>query len=372
MAPALPRPYSGPSLAFQVPALADLYVTAKADLASAITRQDAVRFEGVAVGVGIYTAQDGSRIAIEPSHLPLIADRIAGVQIRDLHDERVRATVGVVRGARVHGEDVLFEGEVALQPHATIVRRFPETIAFSVGFRFRREDLVFDGSGVAPLPLDFTIDHLAIVGQGQDPDARLTRLLNQAAAHPNQGMDPMENTRELDRLRHERDQALQTAEKAKADLAVAKADLGKTTDQLERTKLDLEQAREAAEQLRTEATESGEAVAAAEGAAEAARLELAQAKSHFAASIIKLELRAGNDVDLDQRRDDLLTMDLGQLDKLRLDLAEKAAEAAEPAAEPATRPAQPASRAGAKPQALDLEALSIEDTLRLGLVKGAI
>lgn len=356
-----------------MPAFADLYIPTRTDLTLAAVLDSSVRFEGVAVGTGIYVAQEGEHIAITRDHLSLIAERIAGVQIRDLHDERVRATVGAVRDARVAGDDVRFVGEVALQPHATIIRRFPETIAFSVGFRFRREDLVFDERGVAPLPLDFTIDHLAIVGQGQDPDARLTRLLNEAAGQTQRLETTTMENQELDRLRTERDQALASADKAKADLAVAKADLKQANDRITSAHTKADELRRDAENTRLELEAIKEAAEEADRKVGAAELELGRAKSHFANTIIKLELKTDKDVDIDARRDHLLALGIGELDKLRLELAAQAAEARspDPPSEPATRAGEP-RRPDAPRDALDLSQLSLEDTLRLGLLKGVL
>lgn len=71
------------------------------------------------------------------------------MQICDRHEGRVPATVGPVTAARVEDAEVVFEGKIALEPHATIVPRFPESIRFSVGFRLSRDDL---GSPIGGYP----------------------------------------------------------------------------------------------------------------------------------------------------------------------------------------------------------------------------
>lgn len=326
---------------------------------------EAVRFEAVAISPGVYAAQGELEIRVTEEHLPLVAERLVDAQIRDLHEERIQATVGAVTGARVEAAAVVFEGEIALDPHATIVRRFPESIRFSVGFRFSAEDLTPDPDGVAELPADFIIDHIALVGKGQDPDARLTKLLNRAQ----RGLDDRDGTtvdeQTIAELRRQRDDALEAEKQARADLA-------KTESRLETTKDKLDQAEQAKHEAETEAEQ-------AQADAEAARLELERAKAGFATSILKLELKAGEDVDLHQRQQELLEMELSELDELRLELAEQAAdqrEAAEdegPTSKPTGTPSTgtgSGTRAGAVAErTMDLEELSLEDTIRLGLVK---
>lgn len=100
--------------------------------------------------------------------------------------------------------------------------------------------------------------------------------------------------------------------------------------------------------------------------AEAARLELGQAKNRLAAEVMKLELGQGKDFDLDQRKKELTGLELAALDKLRGELRLAAAEDDEP------EPATVADRAAPKEEALDLESLSLSDTLRLALRQGAL
>lgn len=318
------------------------------------------RFEGIAVGTGVYTAVGGTRVRITPGRLDAIAAKLPNTQIRDLHEEAIGATVGAVREAHVHGEDVVFVGEVGLEPHASIVRRFPETIAFSIGLRFSASDLVPGPDGIADLPDDFLVDHLAIVAEGQDPDARLTRLLNRAHARSSQeGTTVDKDTAE--ELRRQRDQALEAEKQARADLAKAETRLENTNEKLETADRARQEAEDAAQQARTEA--------------EAANLLLQRGKAGFATTIMKLELRAGKDVDLHQRQEELLAMDLSDLDELRLELAQAAVarqtEESNHPEGPATQPGTP-SQSPSPPKRLDLDEMSMEDTLRLGLVKGVL
>ncbi len=327
------------------------------ELAHQATVQQPVRFEGVAVGTGVYTAQGGLQVRITKRHLPLIADRLVEAQIRDLHEERIEATVGVVTDTDVVGDDVRFTGEVALEPHATIIRRFPGSIRFSVGFRFSAEHLDIGADGVADLPTDFVIDHIALVGRGQDPDARLTKLLNRATAGLGRDGTTMDKDTATE-LRRQRDQALEAEKQARADLAKAETRLENTTEKLDAATEAKEEAEHAAEQAVTRA--------------DAARLDLERAKAGFATTIMNLELQAGQDIDLHKRQTELLGMDLGELDQLRLELAEAAVERRAEAEEdkgPATQPGSPEAEDQVDPATMDLEALSVQDTLRLGLVK---
>lgn len=327
--------------------------------------EDAVLFEGIAVSPGTYTANQGLQIHITEEVLPLIAERLAGVQIRDLHEERVVATVGAVQQAWVENQHVAFEGAVGIEPHASIVRRFPETIRFSVGFRFTRDDLEVNEENVAPLPESFFIDHLALVGQGQDPSARLIELLNQAHTGHDERDGITVDKDTLAELRRQRDDALEAEKQARADLAKAESRLETTNE-----KLDL------AEQTQHEAETNAEK---AQADADAARLELERAKATFATSILKLELKAGEDIDLHERQQDLLDMELSELDELRLELAEDLAERLELDDEseegPATgadAPANPHAANGDGTAKVELSELSLKDTVKLGLMREAL
>lgn len=365
-----------------------------------------VAFEGIAVGPGVYVDAADRRIRVRPEHLPLVAERVKGVFLRDLHREDLAASVGVVAGARVEGEEVRFTGDVRLAPYVELLRNFWRHIRFSLGFRYDPAKLVLADDGTYDLPTDFVVDHLALVPQGQYPNARLVRLLNQArglqlsspvgSAAPSSDeperavvsevrslppprpgtpaettrvpaappplstppgrTEPMpDETKELDELRLQRDEALKPAEKDRNDL----------------------------ERMRAEhARELGKARADLEAAAklgDAARLELAQAKNRFAAEVMKLELGAGKDFDLDQRKKELTGLELGALDRLRGELRLAAAEAAEEAREevaiagPATYADRPAPAAAApKRGSMDLDRLGFLDTLRLAAEQGAL
>lgn len=317
---------------------------------------DRVLFDGIAVGAGTFTDVAGRRIRITREHLALIAQRLAGVFIRDLHREEIGATVGVVDAGRVDGAEVHFTGDVRVRPFTDVVRAFWDRIRLSLGFRYDPARLAPNGDGTYDLPSDFVVDHLAVVARGQFPNARLTRLLNEwrgegdSPQNPEpEGRDPVPDpdpqTQELDRLRAQRDEAAKTADKAKADFEDARSQLAKARADLE----------------------------AANRTAAAARLELQQAKSRVAADVMKLELAAGKDFDLDERRTALAAMELAALDRLRGELR----AAADEAAEAANTPAAPASRPGGAAQAqaaggLDLEKLSLTDTLRLAFREGVM
>jgi hypothetical protein len=105
---------------------------------------------------------------------------MAGVFLRDLHREDLAASVGVVTAARVEGQEVRFTGDVRLAPYVDIVREFWPHVRFSLGFRYDPAQLKANGDGTFDLPDSFLVDHLALVPQGQYPNARLVRLLNQA------------------------------------------------------------------------------------------------------------------------------------------------------------------------------------------------
>lgn len=325
-----------------------------------------VRFEGIAVGVGVFTDTAGRQVRVTERHLPLVAERLAGVFIRDLHREDMRATVGVVDGADVQGSEVHFRAEVRVQPFVDVVRAFWERLRFSLGFRYDAARLQPNGDGTYDLPEDFVLDHLAVVPRGQFEGARVLQLLNElrqhGAAHAHQDgmLEPHEpagatmDAKEAEQLRAQRDEALKAAEAARAELAESKLSLQRDLDQ---ARADLGKAR-------------GDADAAGK-LAEQARLELGRAKNRLAAEVMKLELGQGKDFDLEDRRAALAAMDLAALDKLRgeLHLAAQAAKA-EGGEQPASKPEAPAE--APKGAGLDLEKLSLTDTLRLAFHQGAL
>lgn len=313
----------------------------------------------MAVGTGVYTAVGGMRIRIGQERLAAIASQLANKQIRDLHDEAIGATVGAVREAHTEGDDVVFLGEIGLEPHASIVRQFPETIAFSIGLRFDPAALDPGPDGIADLPQDFLVDHLALVAEGQDPDARLTKLLNRAQRpDPKEGITVDDNT--ATELRRQRDQALEAEKQARADLAKAETRLENIAEKLHLAQQAQQEAEQTTEQARTQA--------------DAARLALQRAKAGFATTIMKLELQAGEDLDIHERQEHLLGMELSDLDQLRLDLAEAAVERQAQANKPEGPTTQPASQSTSPPDtgSMDLQELSMKDTIRLGLVKGVL
>jgi len=295
-------------------------------------------------------------VRVRVEHLPLVAQRMEGCFLRDLHREDIGASVGVVSGARVEGEEVRFTGDVRLAPYVDIVREFWPSVCFSLGFRYDPSQLKTNDDGTFDLPLDFLVDHLALVPQGQYPNARLVKLLNQARTalprvpSPSPPQEPATmpdtDTKELDNLRQQRDDALTTATQRQKELELARVELGKA-------RVDLD---------------------AASKLAEAARLELGQAKNRVAGEVMKLELAAGKDFDLDQRKKDLTGLELAALDKLRGELRLAAKPDTAPPApqpEPTTRrdpvaqPGQPSS------QGIDLSTLSLGETLRLAFQRGA-
>lgn len=89
-----------------------------------------VRFEGIAVGVGVFHDVAGRRIRIRAGHLDGVAKRLAGVFIRDLHRENIGATVGLVHAAKVEGDEVHFTGDVRVPPFVDMVRAFWDRIRF--------------------------------------------------------------------------------------------------------------------------------------------------------------------------------------------------------------------------------------------------
>lgn len=323
------------------------------------TEDEGVRFRGVAITPGTYTTQAGLDVEITEDDLDRIAARLAeGVQIRDLHEERIEATVGAVEDAFLAGSEVRFDGRVAVEPHATVVRAFPETIRFSLGFRLDAEeiedelgmtiqDAVSEGIS-ARLPASFSIDHVAIVGQGQDPNARLERLLNRAKkqrdrTETQESNTSMEHEELISELKAQRDQALEARDQAHQELSQLQS-------RAEQLKADLDEARSEREDA----------------------LELLnQAKGHFADEVLKLELKTGEDPNLTERREELLELGFGELDELRLDLATTLLEEQHEDEGPASKrdPTTPSDEEG---EVLDLEALDLEDTVKLGLAKGAL
>ncbi len=317
-----------------------------------------VRFRGVAVTPGTYTTQAGLDVEVTAGDLGRIAAKLnEGVQIRDLHQERINATVGAVESAFTHGEAVRFDGRVAMEPHATVVRRFPETIRFSVGFRLSRDEIeaelgttveeAVDEGIAAPLPEAFSVDHLAIVGRGQDPDARLERLLNEARedTQATETTTTMENEELIAELRSQRDEALDARDQAQEELS-------RLEGRHQEIQADLEEANEA----RDDALEL-----------------LNQAKGHFADEVLKLELKAGEDPDLTERRNQLLELGFGELDALRLELANTILDGEDDGG-PASRADPAGDDAGSDDGTveLDLDDLDPEDTIKLGLAKGVL
>lgn len=322
---------------------------------------EGVRFRGVAVTPGTYTTEAGLDVEITADDLGTIAAKLnEGTQIRDLHEERIDATVGAVESSWTQGRAVRFDGRVAMEPHATVVRRFPDTIRFSVGFRLSRDEIEAElGLTVeeavqqglaAPLPADFGIDHLAIVGRGQDPDARLERLLNRAREHEPASTDPdktreeettMEQDELIAELKRQRDEALEARDQAQEELS-------RLEGRHQELKADLEDA----ETERQQALEL-----------------LNQAKGHFADECLKLELKAGEDVDLTERRTELLDMGIDELDQLRLELADEVLDEDGPTSR-ADETGDETSPEGTVE--LELDELDPEDTIKLGLAKGAI
>lgn len=325
-----------------------------------------VRFEGVAVGVGVFTDVAGRQVRVTERHLPLIAGRLPGVFIRDLHHEDMRATVGVVDGADVDRSEVRFRAEVRVQPFVDVVRAFWERLRFSLGFRYDAARLQPNGDGTYDLPDDFVLDHLAVVPRGQFEGARVLQLLNELRQGGGAGLhadkdgthEPAEDAtmdaKEAEQLRAQRDEALKASEAARAELADAKLSLQR----------DLDTARVDLVKVKGDADAAGKL-------AEQARLELGKAKNRLAAEVMKLELGQGKDFDLEDRRAALAAMDLAALDKLRGELHAAAAQAGAPAREPASKPEGPAAGAP-KGAGLDLEKLSLTDTLRLAFHQGAL
>lgn len=167
----------------------------------------------------------------------------------------------------------------------------------------------------------------------------------------------MEHDPQLQQLRQQRDEALRAAEKGKADLEQTRAEVGKA-----RAELDLAQ--------RT--------LKDAEAASEASRRELGQAKNRVAAEVMKLELAAGKDFDLDERKQALVALELAALDALRGQLRLAAEEAEEPEEAPAAqrsvgdRLAKPAAPPAAPKEGLDLERLGLDETLHLAFRQGVL
>ncbi|MCA1844547.1 MAG: hypothetical protein LC792_15420 [Actinobacteria bacterium] len=307
-----------------------------------------IAFDGIALGPGLFVDAAERRIRIRADQLPAVASRMQGAFLRDLHREDIGASVGVVSAARVEQYEVRFTGDVRLQPYVDIIREFWPSIRFSLGFRFDPAELSANPDGSFDLPDGFLVDHLAIVPQGQYPNARLVRLLNQARSAPSPSIaetarsGTMPDDTNPDQLRQQRDDALTTATQRQQELELARAELGKARADLD----------------------------AASKLAEAARLELGQAKNRLAAEVMKLELGAGKDFDLDQRKKELTGLDLGSLDKLRGDLrlAAKPPEPLPPT--PATAAGKPEATPAAQP--LDLARLPLGATLRLAFEQGVL
>lgn len=158
---------------------------------------------------------------------------------------------------------------------------------------------------------------------------------------------PEADGKELEQVRQQRDDALKTAAQRQHEMEQARAELGKAKADLDAsTKL-----------------------------AEASRLELGQAKNRFAAEVMKLELGAGKDFDLDARKKELTSLDLAALDTLRGELR---LAAKPPTAPPGPTPPAPAASTADRvaplvaPKGLDLSTLSLTDTLRLAFHQGAL
>jgi hypothetical protein len=413
-------------------------VTSKA--ASAASR---CVFEGIALGPGVYVDAADRRIRVRAELLPLVAERMRGVFLRDLHREDLGASVGVVEAARVEAGEVRFTGDVRLAPYVDIVREFWRNVRFSLGFRYDAAQLAPNEDGTFDLPADFLIDHLALVPQGQYANARLVRLLNQARAAPaREGLGALPDsgaqagarpaaspgalpdsgaqagtrpaafpgafpdpgagagTRPAASLGALPDSGAQAGTRPAASLGAlpdsgAQVGTRPATSKPPRSQPSMtdteatvqaeaasEASRRELEQARADREAALAAAQRAEAASEASRGELAQAKNRLAAEVMKLELAAGKDFDLDQRKRELTGLDLGALDKLRGELRLAADDAASKAGGSAalalaTRP-EPAPRAEAKPakaEGLDLvgvEALSFTDTLRLAFQQGVL
>ena len=190
---------------------------------------EGVRFRGVAVTPGTYTTRSGLDVEIGTDDLgPIAAKLNEGAQIRDLHEERIDATVGAVESSWTQGEAVRFDGRVAMEPHATVVRRFPDTVRFSIGLRLSRDEIeeqldvtveqAVEQGRSAVLPAAFGVDHLAIVGRGQDPEARLERLLNRAKTNDEEDTT-MKQDELIAELKRQRDEALEARDKANEELS---------------------------------------------------------------------------------------------------------------------------------------------------------
>jgi hypothetical protein len=330
-----------------------------------------VTFEGIALGPGVYVDAAERRIRVRESHLAAVAERVRGVFLRDLHREDMGASVGVVAAARVEAGEVRFTGDVRLAPYVDIVREFWPHVRFSLGFRYDPSALKANEDGTYDLPSDFLIDHLALVPQGQYANARLVRLLNQARGLTNQpsrsqpdmtddpnGTAAASEASRCEQLRQQRDDALRKAESAEAASEASRCDLGKA-----RADLDL----------------ALKAVKSAEAASEASRCELGQAKNRVAAEVMKLELAAGKDFDLDQHKKELTSLDLAALDKLRgeLRLAARAGPDERNGGAAAVTGADPPAATAREParNGLDLaevEQLGLNDTLRLAFAQGVL
>ncbi|HEV8358940.1 MAG TPA: hypothetical protein VGR28_00650 [Candidatus Thermoplasmatota archaeon] len=340
-----------------------------------------VTFDGIALGPGVYVDAADRPIRVRPELLPLVAERMGGVFLRDLHREDMGASVGVVRSARVEGAEVRFTGDVRLAPYVDIVREFWPHVRFSLGFRYDATQLKRNNDGTYDLPSDFVVDHVALVPQGQYPNARLVRLLNAARGlstdsrkvptMPEKEEPPVvaaseASRREMEQLREQRDEALRAAEASRRDAAAAS----------EASRRELEQARADLGKARSDLARASADLDAAHKLAEAVRLELGQAKNRVAAEVMKLELAAGKDFDLDARKKELTGLELVALDRLRGELrlaAQEAAQAEQEAPPLATR-AEP-SLGKAEPKGLDLatlERLGFTDTLRLAFQQGVL
>jgi hypothetical protein len=343
-------------------------------------QQRAVVFDGIALGAGVYVDAAGRRVRVRADQLPAVAERMRGVFLRDLHREDLAASVGVVAAARVEAEEVRFTGDVRLAPYVDILREFWQAIRFSLGFRYDPAQLRLNVDGTHDLPDDFVVDHVALVPQGQYPNARLVRLLNQARglttslatsrpaedggdvlrskANERSGSSSKEDNRMADDPNTDNDGAASEASRGGAANAASR---GASQGTLEHARAERDAAVAAAQR--------------AEAASEASRRELGQAKNRVAADVMKLELAAGKDFDLDQRKQELTRLELAALDALRGELRGAARDATGGAA-PTTLPREPAAPPPPKPQpqaalALDLAGLSLNETLRLAFAQGA-
>ena len=149
----------------------DKWVPKSGSVNNSFTMTPYMLMRGVAVSAGVYPMTDGEEIEFDGEVLNQIAERLKGVKIyADEHKKHGFGNfVGEVINSWVDGDKVMFDAEVVSSHYEDVIRKYPDSIKFSIGTKIKGGE---DGE-VSVEPFE-----LLMTPVPRDENAELKEILN--------------------------------------------------------------------------------------------------------------------------------------------------------------------------------------------------